>query len=134
MSSNVPRPRPISRSELIDRLRTALSELTDEGTSICKVATERGFFCRGFAKHGDAQLRHKYAWIVRKRPGMTRQQLEEVANDWQLAQQAVHASGLACDVQSVLHDTCGGWDDFTDEQLAEAYREITGKEVDVLPG
>ncbi len=87
MPTPVPQPEPVSREELVERLRLALAELTDQETSICKAAAERGIFCRGFARYNDQQLRRKYDWIVRKRPGMTRADLEQVANDWQLAQQ-----------------------------------------------
>ncbi len=44
---------------------------------------------------------------------MTREDLEEVANRWQLARHEVNALPTACDVQQIEHDLCGGWDDFT---------------------
>lgn len=129
MSKTATRADSLSRNELVERLRLALSELTDEDTSICKAAAARGIFCRGFARYGDQQLRRKYDWIVRKRPGMSRPELEQVANDWQLAQQQVHDAPTACDVQAKVHDTCMGWDDFTNEQLASFMKELTGREV-----
>ena len=131
MPTPVPQPESVSREELVERLRLALTELTDQETSICKAAAERGIFCRGFARYDDPQLRRKYDWIVRKRPGMTRADLEQVANDWQLAQQEVHDLNFACDVQTQLHDTCGGWDDFTTDDLARFYSELTGKQIRV---
>lgn len=132
MPTPAPQAEPVSRKELVERLRLALAELTDEETSICKAAAEHGVFCRGFARCGDQELRRKYDWIVRKRPGMSREELEQVANDWQLAQQAVHELGFACDVQTRLHDTCGGWDDFTNEDLARFYGELTGRNARVV--
>ena len=131
MSRTATRGDSLSRNELVERLRVVLAELTNEDTSICKAAAERGIFCRGFARYGDPQLRRKYDWIVRKHPGMSRPELEQVANDWQLAQQHVHDAPFACDVQQRLHDTCGGWDDFSDDDLARFYADLTGKQVRV---
>ncbi|HSP34958.1 MAG TPA: hypothetical protein VLU46_11630, partial [Thermoanaerobaculia bacterium] len=106
----------ITRDELIARLRGEFMAMTDVENSICKIAAERGFFCNGFNRYDDAELRQRYQWIVNKRPELTREELEEIANDWQLAQQEVHELPVACDVQRKVHDTCRGWNDFTDEQ------------------
>ncbi len=119
----------VSRNDLIERLRSVLRQFADEETSICKAAAERGIFCRGFTRYSDGQLQHRYNWIVRKRPGMSRPELEQIANYWQLAQQQVHGLGFACDVQTRLHDTCGGWDDFTNDELANFYADLTGRQV-----
>jgi len=121
----------ISRDELIARLRADFMKYTDIENSICKVAAERGFFCSGFAQYSDGELRQKYAWIVNKRPDVTREELEAIANDWQLAQQEVHEMPVACDVQRKVHDTCRGWNDFTNEQLVKFYHQVTGKEIQV---
>lgn len=119
----------ITREEAVNRLRGAFLGITDEENCLCKVAAERGLFCSGFQRYSDDDLRQRYWWIVRKRPEITRQELETLANDWQLAQQDVRNLPLACDVQSRLHDTCRGWNDFTDQQLAAAVREVLGEEV-----
>lgn len=121
----------MSRQTAINQIREALEMLTDEETSICKVAAEHGIFCHGFQRYTDNELRRRYGWIVRKRPDMTRDELEEIANNWQLAQQQVHDEPFACDVQTKLHDTCCGWDDFTNEQLEGFVKQVTGKEVRV---
>jgi hypothetical protein len=122
----------ITREEAVTRLRTALLALTDEENCICKVASERGVFCHGFSRFSDAELRDRYWWIVRKRPDIGRAELEKIANDWQLAQQDVRGMGIACDVQTKIHDTCRGWHDFSDEQLAVFYRQVTGLEIRVV--
>jgi hypothetical protein len=120
---------PVSRNELIKMLRNELAGLTDADTSICKAAAEHGVFCHGFNRYGDNELRRRYGWIVRKRPEMTRDELETVANDWQLAQQEVHETPLACDVQSKVHDTCGGWADFSNDELSQFYKQVTGRDI-----
>lgn len=131
MSRTATKIESLSRNDLVDRLRTLLRQFADEDTSICKAAASRGIFCRGFLRYTDGQLKRRYNWIVRKRPGITRGELEQIANDWQIAQQQVHGLGFACDVQTRLHDTCGGWDDFTDEELVNFYAELTGRRVEI---
>ncbi len=132
MSRTQPKPQSIERSEAINLLRSELLEHTDSETSACKYAAERGVFCRGFAQYGEGQLRRKYNWITRRQPDMTREELEEIANRWQLARQEVDALPIACDVQQIEHDMCRGWDDFSNEELARFYAELTGKDIIVV--
>jgi len=119
----------ITRDQAISRLRTEFLNFTGEDQSMCRVAAERGIFCGGFRQFTEQELRNRYWWIVRRRPSITREQLEEIANDWQLTQQEVKNAPLACDVQTRVHDTCRGWDDFTNDQLAKAYEQILGEVV-----
>lgn len=121
----------MTREEAIARIREKLVGLTDEENCMCKVAAERGIFCNGFRQFGDKELRERYWWIVRKRPDITRAELETIANDWQLAQQDVRDLPIACDVQTKVHDTCRGWNDFSNEQLGAFVKQLTGEEVRV---
>lgn len=121
----------LNRKEIIARLRRELMQGTDEENSVCKLAAERGVFCQGFKRFNDEELRSRYDWIVAKNPVMTREDLERIANDWQLAQQEVHELPMACDVQQKMYDTCRGWNDFTDEQLARFYYQLTGDEIGI---
>jgi hypothetical protein len=133
-----PRPKPapapppaISRAKAIAILRHNFinqMEASDGETSMCKLAAERGFFCTGFARYGDGELRRAYDWIAKKDATATREELEELANRWQIARQEIREMPLACDVQQREHDACRGWDDFTNEQLAVFVREVTTKE------
>jgi hypothetical protein len=129
--TTLPAIETMSREELVGHLRGQLSKYTDIENSICKIAAERGIFCDGFKRYSDDELRRRYSWIADKRPGITREELEEIANDWQLAQQEVYELPFACDVQRKVHDTCRGWNDFTNEQLAKFYYQLTGKEIQV---
>lgn len=129
--SEVRSPETITRAEAVDRLRHALLARTDEENSACRMTALDGTFCRGFGRYTDDELRARYWWIVRKRPDITREELESLGNDWQLAQQDVRNLPVACDVQAQLHDTCRGWNDFTDEQLAGFILQILGTEVRV---
>jgi len=131
-----PAPPPaISRAKAIAILRhNFIKELesSDGETSMCKLAAERGIFCNGFARYGDGELRRAYDWIAQKDATATREELEELANRWQVARQEVRELPLACDVQQREHDACRGWDEFTNEQLAQFVREVTAKEYVVL--
>lgn len=122
----------MEREEAIARIREELVRLTDEDNCACKVAADRRIFCNGFRQFTDQQLRERYWWIVRKRPDITRAELEKIANDWQLAQQDVKDLPIACDVQQRAHDTCGGWSDFSNEQLVAFYQQLTGKEIRIV--
>jgi hypothetical protein len=129
MSRTEPKPESIERSEAVNLLRTELLKHTDSETSLCKFAAERGVFCKGFARYGDGELRRKYNWITKRRPDMSRAELEEIANRWQLARQEVDDLPIACDVQRREHDMCNGWDDFSNEALSQFYTELTGKKI-----
>jgi len=127
MSRILPKQEAIPRSEMIALLRSELSKLTDDENSICKVAAERGIFCQGFHRYSDGSLRRCYSWLDKRRPGMSRDELEDLANRWQLARQIVDDLPTACDVQQKEHNSCGGWDDFSNEELAKFFTELTGR-------
>ena len=122
----------MTRDQTIAELRHRFQVMTDDEHSMCRVAAEKGIFCNGFSRFSDDELREKYWWIVRKRPSLTRDELESLANLWQLAQQDVQHMACACDVQTRLHDTCRGWHDFTNDQLATYYEQIVGTPVRVI--
>ena len=131
MQQTVPVPERLTREEVIGQLRQELMRLTDTENCMCKVAAERGLFCGGFRQFTDQQLRDRYWWIVRKQPDISRADLERIANDWQLTQQEVQLLPIACDVQTQVHDTCRGWHDFTNEDLEQYFRQLTGRDVRV---
>ncbi|HKB79058.1 MAG TPA: hypothetical protein VKH35_05020 [Thermoanaerobaculia bacterium] len=132
MSRTQPKPQSVPRDEAIDLVRAELLKLTDSDRSACRVAADKGFFCRGFARYGDGELKRRYNWIYRKQPGMSREELEEIANRWQLARQEVDDLPIACDVQQMERDTCRGWDDFSNEDLARYLYELTGRAIAVV--
>ena len=121
-------PESISRPALIAALRDELTRRAGE-MSICKLAAQTGIFCKGFRRYSDAELQERYGWISKKNPDVPREELEEIADRWQLARQDVVGALSSCDVQQLEHDACGGWDDFGDEQLAGFLRELTGRSV-----
>jgi hypothetical protein len=118
----------ISRPALITALRDELTRRAGE-MSICKLAAQTGIFCKGFRRYSDAEMKERYGWISKKNPDVPREELEEIADRWQLARQDVLGAPSSCDVQQQEHDACGGWDDFGDDQLAGFLRELTGRNV-----
>ena len=121
----------LSRSQAIDALRAALLALGDEEHSICQLARDKNLFCRGFAQWKLHELKAQYPQITRSRKRLTRQELEELADRWQMARQIVTGEELACDVQlhEGKHQTCKGWDEFDDDQLQQFHLELCGEPV-----
>jgi hypothetical protein len=118
-----------SREELVGALRDELSRRANGDMSICRLAAERGVFCKGFNRYTDEELRERYGWILRRNPQVSREQLEELADHWQMARQDVDQLPTCCDVQQVERDACGGWADFSAEDLSRFFLELTGRRV-----
>lgn len=130
--SQPPVIRNIDRGSAISELRARLSSLTDDRTSMCMVAAERGIFCHGFKQYSDEQLREKFDWITRRNPNLKRRDLESMANLWQISRQVIEGVHFSCDAQTIEHDTCLGWDSFTNDELQKFFREIIHQEVNVV--
>ena len=128
MTNTQSSPEYISRPALIAALREELARRAGD-MSICKLAAQTGIFCKGFRRYSDAELQERYGWISTKNPDAPREELEAIADRWQLARQDVLGARTSCDVQQLEHDACGGWDDFGDDQLAGFLRELTGRSV-----
>lgn len=122
----------IDRQSAIRTLRDTLITMTDDHTSICQVAAERGIFCHGFKQYSDEELREKFDWITRRNPNLNRRDLERMANLWQISRQVMEGVTFACDAQTIEHDTCLGWDSFSNEELQKHFREILKREVNVV--
>jgi hypothetical protein len=119
----------ITREAAVARLRRALIALDEPGKSMCRIAAERNILCGGFHRYTDERLRDTYAPMVGAEAAVERARLEEKANEWQLARTAIEGTHLACDVQYRFYETCRGWDDFTNEALADFLLEIAGERV-----
>lgn len=124
----------MTREQAIDAVRTELRQAAGDEHSICFVAARKGIFCRGFSQWRYHELQDQYPQIVRTRRRLTRAQLEELADRWQLARQFVRGTDLACDTQldEQVFQTCKGWDEFSDEEIARFYEELCGEDVEVI--
>ena len=121
----------ITREQCIEELRRALTKLAPRDHSMCEVAARKGIYCKGFAQWSFDELKQRYDWIAQSRPGITRRELEKLANAWQVARQEVFGTGLACDTQTIEHDTCRGFDGWSDEDLARYHADLCGEPVEV---
>lgn len=125
----------MQRKEAIDLLRRKCVALVDDEHSLCDVAQRLHILCGGFQQWSFGELKDRYDWIVKRRPNITRAQLEDLANRWQVARRFVHDEALACDNQltETYHRTCKGWDEFDEADLARFVEELTGEAVEVVP-
>src|ERR1700687_2849839 len=71
-------PDPLSRPEAIALLRERLSALCDEDQCACAAAAQWDVFCGGFRAFSDPELRDRFSWIARTRPGASRDELERL--------------------------------------------------------
>jgi hypothetical protein len=129
------RSKRIPRDEMISLLRKRCTSLVDDEHSLCSVASRLHIACGGFSQWKFHELKERYDWIVKRRPGITRAELEDLANRWQLARQTVRETPLPCDTQLLegQHKTCEGWDHFSDRDLERFWTELTGETVEVAP-
>lgn len=127
--------RTCTRDEAIGDLRKTFESLQDDQHSICQVAAQRNLFCRGFAQWTLTELRQRYPQITRSRPRLTRQQLEDLANRWQLARQWATGEPTACDVQSkeLRSQQCLGWDEWSDEDLEAFHATLCSEPIEIVP-
>jgi hypothetical protein len=119
----------LNRDATIAALRNELARRANGEMSICRLAAEKGIFCRGFHRFSEEELRQRYDWIARRPEVVTRGDIEEIADRWQLARQEVDGVPTACDVQQIEHDSCNGWSDFTNDELSRFMLEVAGRRV-----
>jgi hypothetical protein len=121
----------LSRPEAIERMRHKLLSLTDEDHCVCSAVGRLGIFCRGFHHLSDAELRQRFHWIARKRPGAPRETLEELANLYHLGRQEVTGTAICCDFETREHGGCDGWNNFDNHQLEEFYLALMGESAEI---
>ena len=121
----------VTRETAVARLRRKLIDLQEEGKSVCRIAAEKGIFCRGFHRDSDDELRYRYAAAIENASELTRAELEERANAWQLARKNREGTLLCCDVHFMRYETCRAWDDFSNEELSRFCAEMLSEKVRV---
>jgi hypothetical protein len=113
-----------SRQDSIDRLRDALTPMTDGDRSLCQVAAERGIFCRGFRRWHVAEFDRRWRHAIGRSTHLAREEMERFADIWQLTEQLRQGTALPCNAKSELDSPCRGWDEFSDQELARFCREL----------
>jgi hypothetical protein len=132
-----PKKRPvesISRPKAIERIRSVLNALTNEERCACVIAGRYGIFCGGFSRLSDKEFRERFYWIVRKRPGASREEIERLASLYHLGRQQVTGSAVCCDVETRDHCGCDGWNMFDNRALERFCFELTGEPVRIVEG
>jgi hypothetical protein len=125
-------PRIWHRGEAISRLRETLLGMTDEERSLCQAAAELGVFCRGFRRWNDVEFDRRWRTHIGRSTHLSRTQMEEYANVWQLAEQVRRRVLLACDAQPKGDCPCRGWNEFSNADLARFCCDVLGENVEVV--
>ena len=117
------------REEAIARLRAGLLKLSDGEHSMCQIAARLGVFCRGFRRWPDGEFLRRWTRVIGRSTHLTRSQLEQLADVWQLSEQLRLRVPLACDAQTILRGACRGWNEFSNRDLEICCDEILGRNV-----
>ena len=125
-------PRVWTRPEAIARLRAHLLPMTDEESSLCRVAGERSFFCFGFSRWNASEFDRRCRDFIGRSTHLTRAQMEEYANLWQLTEQSRCRVALACDAAALGRGPCRGWNEFSNDELARFCCDLLGDDVEVV--
>jgi hypothetical protein len=116
----------LSRPQAIERIRERLNALTDDEHCACAAAERFGVLCKGFQKLSDLEFRRRFDWIARKRPNVSREELEQLVSYYHLGRQEVGGAALCCDVETREHCGCDGWNMFDNRALEKFCLELTG--------
>lgn len=122
----------IQRTQAIDDLREVLLRMVDRDNSLCRVASWRKLFCRGFGQWSRSELEQRFPELERE-PPLARNHLEWQANRCQLGRQDIFGGKLPCDVARGEAAPCRGWAEFDERELARFHRELCGEAVVVVP-
>ncbi len=121
----------LSRPQAIVLVRERLLALCRKDECACAAAARRDVFCGGYLDLSDAQLRKRFSWIARSRPGASRAELERLISLYHLGRQEVDGLAICCDVETREHCGCDGWNRFDNLALEGAVLELTGRSVQV---
>jgi hypothetical protein len=127
-----PDPHVWHRTEAISRLRAELLAMTDEEHSLCQVAARLGIFCRGFRRWNDWEFDRRWRKYIGRSTHLSRGQMEEYANVWELAEQIRRRVALACDAQTAACGPCRGWNEFSNADLSRFCNDVLGENVEVV--
>lgn len=125
--SALPGPAGWTREGAIALLRQRLAPLSAGEHSICRVAADRGIFCRGFRRWNDREFHDRWKATLGVSTHLSRPQMEELADLWQLTEQCSQGIALICDAPAAARAACRGWDEFTDLELQSFDHEMIGQ-------
>ena len=120
----------LSRPQAIDEIRRIVQALPqDDDRCACALASRYDIFCKGFKRYSDEEFRKRFDWIVRKRPGASREELEKLASLYHVGRQEVTGAAICCDVETREHCGCDGWNTFDNEAIEDFYQKLTGRQI-----
>jgi hypothetical protein len=99
---------------------------------MCQVAAQRGVFCYGFRRWNAAEFDRRWKFAIGRSTHLTRPQMEDFANLWQLAEQVRQRISLACDAKSSGCGPCRGWDEFSNAETSRYCADLLGKSVTIV--
>ena len=106
-----------TRPEAIDRLRVALLAICGGERTMCRAAAAEGIFCHGFRRWPESEFHDRWKRHIGTSTHLTRNQMEELADLWQLSEQVSRRDSLICDSQTAFPGACRGWNEFSDADL-----------------
>jgi hypothetical protein len=121
----------VSRPQAIERIRGALLERARDEECACGTAARIGVFCQGFRMLTDVELRRRFDWISRTRPGVSRAEMEHLVSLYHLGRQEVRGAALCCDVETREHCACDGWNRFDNATLEKFCFDLTGRSIQI---
>ena len=122
------RPMHFTRPQAIAAIREKLAALCDDEHCACEAAAHLGVFCHGFQNLSDADLRGRFDFIARCRPGISREELQKLISLYHVARQQVGGFALCCDAETREHCGCDGWNSFDNGLLEKTYKDLTGRD------
>ena len=123
----------LSRPEAIERIRRMIKNLTHDDECACTTTARYGITCQGQTRLSDADYRARYAWIARKRPNASRQELEQLVTLYHVGRQTATGAEICCDVETKDHCGCEGWNMFDNSTLEQFYAEMSGERIRIEP-
>jgi hypothetical protein len=125
---SLPRIDRLTRPQAIEEIRRIVKALPeDDERCACAIASRYGIFCKGLSRYSDLEFRERFHWIVQRRPGASREELEKLASLYHLGRQEVTGAEVCCDVETREHCGCDGWNTFDNVALEDFYQNLTGR-------
>ena len=91
------------------------------------LAANRAFHLKD-RRWNAAEFDRRWRCAIGRSTHLSRQQMEDFANLWQLAEQVRQRVSLACDAKT-REGTCRGWDEFSNADISRFCADLLGKDV-----
>lgn len=114
-----------SREDALKKIRQFLVAQTKPDETTCEAAARLGIFCRGYDQWSREQLAAMYPWLAKRAgPDASREELLRLVIAWDGARQLVHKTSTTCDAHMIDHESCLGFDRFSNAQLLKMFPQL----------